>query len=62
MLQKTAEFAQKLKTERQQMQEEADVLQQEIDALNSAIRCVRALSPVRWTSVSVDDAVRSPIR
>ena len=38
MLSKTADFAQKLKTERQQMQEEADLLQQEIEALNSALR------------------------
>ena len=38
MLSKTAEYAQKLKTERQQMQKEAEMLQAEIDALNSAIR------------------------
>jgi len=37
MLTKTAEFAKKLKTERQQMQAEAEILQQEIEALNAAI-------------------------
>lgn len=37
MLTKTAQYAQKLKHERQHMQKEAEMLQQEIDALNSAI-------------------------
>ncbi|KAF6035775.1 MLXIPL [Bugula neritina] len=37
MLNKTAEFAQKLKTERQEMQTESDLLQKEIEALNAAI-------------------------
>ncbi|XP_067934129.1 carbohydrate-responsive element-binding protein-like isoform X2 [Watersipora subatra] len=45
MLIKTAEFAQKLKRERQELQSEADMLQQEIDALNAAISSCQSQLP-----------------
>jgi len=52
MLTKTADFALKLKTERQQMQEEADLLQQEIDALNTAISTCQCQLPATGVPVT----------
>ena len=43
MLQKTAEYCKKLKSEKSQMTKEAAILKQEIEALNTSIRCVVCL-------------------
>ncbi|XP_046339015.1 carbohydrate-responsive element-binding protein-like isoform X3 [Haliotis rufescens] len=45
MLQKTADYCKKLKSERSQMQKEAEILKQEIESLNSAISVVQSQLP-----------------
>ncbi|XP_071094015.1 MLX-interacting protein-like isoform X3 [Haliotis cracherodii] len=45
MLQKTADYCKKLKSERSQMQKEAEILKQEIESLNAAISVVQSQLP-----------------
>ncbi|KAL4223427.1 hypothetical protein ACF0H5_016898 [Mactra antiquata] len=52
MLQKTAEYCKKLKSERAQMQNEADILKQEINSLNQAISICQSQLPATGVPVT----------
>ncbi|XP_053375886.1 uncharacterized protein LOC123533853 isoform X3 [Mercenaria mercenaria] len=52
MLQKTAEYCKKLKSERVQMQNEADILKQEISSLNQAIGVCQSQLPATGVPVT----------
>ncbi|XP_074643349.1 MLX-interacting protein-like isoform X2 [Tubulanus polymorphus] len=52
MLQKAAEYCQKLKTERSQMQNEADLLRKEIESINSDINVCQAQLPASGVPVT----------
>ncbi|XP_060605253.1 carbohydrate-responsive element-binding protein-like isoform X2 [Ruditapes philippinarum] len=52
MLQKTAEYCKKLKSERAQMQNEADILKQEINSLNQAIGVCQSQLPATGVPVT----------
>ncbi|XP_013388124.1 MLX-interacting protein isoform X4 [Lingula anatina] len=52
MLQKTAEYCKKLKSDRKQMQDEAEILRQEIESLNSAINTCQSQLPATGAPVT----------